>query len=390
MSREPLVNTLPCIVLNPGRERSLQNFHPWVFSGAIQSKASGLQNGDLVCVRSADAQFLGIGHYFDQSIAVKLLSFKQVDIDSAFWKSAIANAYSLRVALGLVGSLSTNAFRLVNAEGDSLPGLIIDIYHKTAVIQCQTEGMARAIESISNALQDTLPLERIYCKGGEHLQAQYLLGESGNDIITENGLKFHIDWEKGQKTGFFLDQRENRARLASISSGKRILNCFCYSGAFSIYALSGGATRVDSVDASETAGELCKQNLALNFPESQHDFIKADCFDFLEASSDQYDIVIVDPPAFIKNRSALNSGIKGYDAINNLALRRLKPGGFVLTFSCSQLLDRATFREAVFKAARRARRAVQVVSEFHAAACHPVSLYHPEGQYLKGLLLRVS
>lgn len=380
------------IVLKPGRDLSVRRFHPWIFSGAIAESEPGLEEGAVVDVFSARGGYLATGHFGEGSLAVKIFSFSRTALDLEFWISRLTSARALRAALGLFGSARTTAFRLVNGEGDNLPGLIIDLYNRSAVVQFHSLGMYRERTRIAEALQALFgrELESVYAQPlfqGERAGGEHLLGDAAGAIIFENDLQFHVDWQHGQKTGFFIDQRDNRELLSAFCRGKRVLNAFCYTGAFTAYALRGGALHVDSVDASESALKLTQQNVELNFPRASHATVLGDVFSFLEQTDRSYEVIVLDPPAFAKHQNALRSAIKGYRGLNQLALRRLTEGGVLFTFSCSQLVRRDQFRLAVMGAAQEVGRRVQVLHELHQAPCHPVSIYHPEGEYLKGLVL---
>ncbi|MBN8548071.1 MAG: class I SAM-dependent rRNA methyltransferase [Deltaproteobacteria bacterium] len=385
------------VQLKPGREGSLRRRHPWVFSGALQPLSAELQEGDVVGVKAFGGEVVGYGHYCGGSIAVKMLSFEKSFDADAYLDKKLSRAIELRRKLGLLGSSETTGFRLVHAEGDDLPGLIVDLYEATAVLQFHSVGMARWRDRLIPLLQRKLPgrLKAIYDKSKDLGTAEgpsnaYVWGEPQSGEFKENGLCFFADWEHGQKTGFFLDQRDNRKLVGSLASGKRVLNCFSYTGGFSVYALSGGALSVTSVDASAAALAILERNLERNFSNPAHRTLEADCMKFLEKLDAPYDLVILDPPAFVKHRSALRSGIKGYEFINLAALSQIEPGGILCTFSCSQLLPRADFYDVVERAAKKAGREITVISELHQAACHPVHPNHPEGDYLKGLALEVK
>ena len=394
------MTTLPIVSLKPGKEFAIQRLHPWIFSGAIAKTEQGISDGDLVEVRSSDGAKVGIGHFGEESIAIRVISFKPTVIDEAFWSAKIRSAIILRKSLGLPQSRATNAYRLVNAEGDNLPGLVIDIYGKCAVIQCHSIGMYRVRELFAKILMCELSseIETVYCKASPVLESDgatkntgtYLTGNKINEPIFENGHKFLVDWENGQKTGFFLDQRNNRKLIESFARGRRVLNTFCYTGGFSIYALAHDAISVDSVDSSKSALELLEQNIAINELQTGHKAIQADCLQFLQNIENKYDLIILDPPAFVKQRRALSGGIKGYETINTLALEQIAPGGILFTFSCSQHLTRSLFIETIQKAATRCGRTTRIIHQLHAAPCHPLSIYHPEGEYLKGLVLHVE
>lgn len=388
------------VVLKRGKEESLLRFHPWVFSGAID-KTDKLEEGDLVTVYSHDGSLIGNGQYQIGSIAVRMLSFDDAEIDEEFFVTRLENAFNLRKNLNLMRS-DNNAFRLVHGEGDFLPGLVVDVYGTTAVVQAHSPGMHFQRKVIADALTKLpgLGVQNVYYKSETTLpykaqldpQNEYLIGKFDTDVAVENGLKFHVDWLKGQKTGFFVDQRENHSLLQRYSSGRRILNTFCYTGAFSLYALRGGATLVHSVDSSAKAIALTNANVELNFPEeSRHSAFTADAFKFLdEMEENAYDLIVLDPPAFAKHRSALRNALVGYRKINSKAIEKLPKGGILFTFSCSQAVNKEQFRLAVFSAAAMARRKVRILHQLTQPADHPINIYHPEGEYLKGLVLYVE
>ena len=394
-------------------------FHPWVFSGAIQSIDEGIEEGDIVRVVTSDGRFIAVGHYQEGSIAVRVLTFSDVPIDDSFWASRLQSALNMRVAIGLADSPVSNAYRLVHGEGDLLPGLIIDVYGKTAVMQAHSIGMHLCRKEIAAQLVGVMGqrIEHVYYKSETTLpymepENGFLYGGSDDNIAIENGLKFYVDWLRGQKTGFFVDQRENRSLLEHYAHGRRVLNMFCYTGGFSFYAMRGGAALVHSVDSSAKAVELTNRNVELNFPGDQrHQAFCEDAFKFLDNSpltrhdscapseaSDKrssapftgYDLIILDPPAFAKHRGALHNALKGYTRLNQKAFQMIQPGGILFTFSCSQVVTKDHFRNAVFTAAALARRKVRILHQLHQPADHPVNIYHPEGEYLKGLVLYVE
>jgi len=390
------------IYLKRGKEESLMRFHPWVFSGAIHHSDSGIEEGDVVRVVTERGDFIAVGHYQQGSIADRILTFNNTEINDEFWHSRILSAYTMRQDIGLAGSSDTNAFRLVHGEGDLLPGLIIDIYDKTAVMQAHSIGMHMARHAVAKALADVMKgiIENIYYKSETTLpfmepENGFLLGNSDDNIAIENGLRFYVDWLRGQKTGFFVDQRENRALLEKYAHGKRVLNMFCYTGGFSFYAMRGGARLVHSVDSSAKAIELTKRNVDLNFPDDKrHQAYCEDAFKYIDsisANSDKsYDLIILDPPAFAKHRGALHNALKGYTRLNEKALEKIDKGGILFTFSCSQVVTKDHFRNAVFTAAAQAKRKVRILHQLHQPADHPINIYHPEGEYLKGLVLYVE
>lgn len=392
----------PEVRLRPGKDASLQRFHPWVFSGAIARLPKDLEEGDIVRVVTADGQVAGVGHYQIGSIAVRMLSFQDEVIDGDFYARRLAEALRLRQALGLARE-DNDTYRLVHGEGDFLPGLVIDIYGHTAVLQAHSPGMHFARFDIAERLTE-LPganVANVFYKSETTLPYkanldpvdQYIVGHYDGSISTENGLQFNIDWLKGQKTGFFVDQRDNRALLAHYARGRRVLNMFCYTGGFSVYALAGGAERVDSVDSSAKAIALTTANVALNFGDEcrNHQAYAQDAFKFLDTMEDgAYDLIILDPPAFAKHRSAIPNALRGYQRLNAKAIAKAAPGTILFTFSCSQAVNREQFRLAVFSAAAQTGRRVRILHQLTQPADHPVNIYHPEGEYLKGLVLYIE
>lgn len=389
------------VFLKPKKEESLLRFHPWVFSGAIQSFEGQPEEGDLVEVYGAHNRFLGIGHFQIGSIAVRILSFQQQEIDQAFWENRIRIAYELRKTLRLTASAHNNTYRLVHGEGDNLPGLVIDMYAHTAVMQAHSVGMHRARHQIAEALKQILgdTLQNIYYKSEATLPYKanlgsedgYLLGGDVEDIALENGLRFCVDWQKGQKTGFFVDQRENRLLLEHYAKDRSVLNMFCYTGGFSFYAMRGGAKVVHSVDSSAKAIALTNKNVSLNFPgDPRHQAFAEDAFKYLEHMGSNYDLIILDPPAFAKHKDVLRNALQGYRKLNAIAFEKIKPGGILFTFSCSQVVSKEHFRLAVFSAAAQSGRSVRILHQLTQPADHPVNIYHPEGEYLKGLVLYVE
>ncbi len=384
--------------LRRGKQESLLRFHPWVFSGAIAATDDGVAEGDVVRVIDSEGNFIAVGHYQAGSIAVRVLSFDDIEIDYDFWRNALAGALAMRRTAGLAGS---DAFRLVHGEGDFLPGLVVDVYGATAVMQAHSVGIHESRNDIARAIVDVMggTVSNVYYKSETTLpfkagiaQADgFLIGGGGDNVATENGLRFHIDWLKGQKTGFFIDQRENRSLLERYARNRKVLNMFCYTGGFSVYALRGEATLVHSVDSSAKAIELTRQNVELNFPaDSRHEAFCDDAFRFLDKAEGQYDLIVLDPPAFAKHRAALHNALKGYTRLNAKAMEKIMPGGLIFTFSCSQVVTKDNFRNAVFTAATVARRRVRILHQLHQPADHPVNIYHPEGEYLKGLVLYVE
>ena len=389
------------VFLKPKKEESLLRFHPWVFSGAIQSFEGQPEEGDLVEVYGANNRYLGIGHFQIGSIAVRILSFQQQEIGQAFWENRIRIAYELRKTLRLTASEHNNTYRLVHGEGDNLPGLVIDMYAHTAVMQAHSVGMHLARHQIAEALKQILgdTLQNIYYKSEATLPYKanlgsedgYLLGGDVEDIALENGLRFCVDWQKGQKTGFFVDQRENRSLLEHYAKDRAVLNMFCYTGGFSFYAMRGGAKVVHSVDSSAKAIALTNKNVSLNFPgDPRHQAFAEDAFKYLEHMGSNYDLIILDPPAFAKHKDVLRNALQGYRKLNAIAFEKIKPGGILFTFSCSQVVNKEHFRLAVFSAAAQSGRSVRILHQLTQPADHPVNIYHPEGEYLKGLVLYVE
>ena len=389
------------VYLKAGKEESLKRFHPWVFSGAIAKIEGEPEEGEVVDVYTSKKEFIACGHYQIGSIAVRVLSFVQETIDRAFWKRRLGVALDLRRSLDLVDNPQNNTCRLVHGEGDNLPGLIVDVYGKTAVMQAHSAGMHVDRMEIAEALSEVMEgiVENIYYKSETTLPFKadlgpengFIKGGSPENIALENGLKFHVDWLKGQKTGFFVDQRENRHLLERYSKGRNVLNMFCYTGGFSFYAMRGGANLVHSVDSSAKAIDLTNKNVELNFPgDPRHEAFAEDAFKYLDRMGDQYDLIILDPPAFAKHRDALRNALRGYSKLNAKAFEKIKPGGILFTFSCSQVVDKKDFRNAVFTAAAQSGRSVRILHQLTQPGDHPVNIYHPEGEYLKGLVLYVE
>lgn len=392
------------IKLKKGKEESLGRFHPWVFSGAIANvPAEGIEEGEVVRVTGHDGRVLGAGDWQIGSIAVRMLQFGAVDgdIDESFFRQRLEDAYKLRRSLGLIRS-DNDSYRLVHGEGDFLPGLVIDIYGETAVMQAHSVAMHYRREMLAGLLtqQKDLGVKNVYYKSETTLpykarldpQNDYLKGSFTSDVAVENGLKFRVDWLKGQKTGFFLDQRDNRALLEKYSHGRSVLNMFCYTGGFSVYAMRGGARRVVSVDSSAKAIALTDSNMSLNFPDDgRHEAVAEDAFKYLEAMGDgEFDLIVLDPPAFAKHRSAIPNALRGYQKLNAAAMRKIASGGILFTFSCSQAISARDLRLAVFSAAASTGRKVRILHQMTQPADHPVSIYHPEGEYLKGLILAID
>ena len=412
------------IQLRRGKDESLRRFHPWVFSGAIYRMDEGIEEGEVVRVMTEKGEFIAIGHYQQGSIAVRVLTFRDVEINEEFWQSRLRSALLMRQAIGIADNPDNNTYRLVHGEGDLLPGLVIDVYGQTAVMQAHSIGMHLCRKQIAQALaivmesrvmniyyksETTLPFmltddqQHVSKFSDQGLKNGFLLGGSDENIATENGLKFRVDWLKGQKTGFFVDQRENRSLLERYAHGKRVLNMFCYTGGFSFYAMRGGAELVHSVDSSAKAIELTNQNVELNFPgDPRHQAFCEDAFKFLEGigqhsspasnlqTQPSYNLIILDPPAFAKHRGALHNALKGYTRLNQKAFEKIEAGGILFTFSCSQVVTKDHFRNAVFTAAALAKRKVRILHQLHQPADHPINIYHPEGEYLKGLVLYVE
>ena len=418
------MNRYKQIQLRRGKDESLRRFHPWVFSGAIYRMDEGIEEGEVVRVMTEKGEFIAIGHYQQGSIAVRVLTFRDVEINEEFWQSRLRSALLMRQAIGIADNPDNNTYRLVHGEGDLLPGLVIDVYGQTAVMQAHSIGMHLCRKQIAQALaivmesrvmniyyksETTLPFmltddqQHVSKFSDQGLKNGFLLGGSDENIATENGLKFRVDWLKGQKTGFFVDQRENRSLLERYAHGKRVLNMFCYTGGFSFYAMRGGAELVHSVDSSAKAIELTNQNVELNFPgDPRHQAFCEDAFKFLEGigqhpssvsnlqTHPSYNLIILDPPAFAKHRGALHNALKGYTRLNQKAFEKIEAGGILFTFSCSQVVTKDHFRNAVFTAAALAKRKVRILHQLHQPADHPINIYHPEGEYLKGLVLYVE
>lgn len=389
------------VYLKKGKEESLKRFHPWIFSGAIQSTEGELEEGEVVRVITAGGEFIAVGHYQIGSIAVRVLSFSDVTIDDEFWSSRLMSAFRMRQSIGIVDNPHNNTYRLVHGEGDNIPGLVIDVYGDTAVMQAHSVGIHQQRLAIARCLVEVAGdrVKNVYYKSETTLPYKadlgqedgFIVGGSDDNVAMENGLKFHVDWLKGQKTGFFVDQRENRSLLERFSSGKKVLNMFCYTGGFSFYAMRGGAELVHSVDSSAKAIELTTRNVEMNFPgDTRHEAFCEDAFKYLDRMGDRYDLIILDPPAFAKHRGALHNALKGYTRLNQKAFEKIQPGGILFTFSCSQVVTKDNFRNAVFTAAALAGRKVRILHQLHQPADHPVNIFHPEGEYLKGLVVYVE
>ena len=388
------------VFLKKGKEESLKRFHPWVFSGAIAKTDNGVEEGDIVAVYSNTGEFVAMGHFQIGSIMVRVLDFAQRDIDADFFFDRLQKAFDLRKSIGLIRP-DNNAFRLVHGEGDFLPGLVVDVYDRTAVVQAHSPGMHFARNIIAEALlriADGL-IKNVYYKSETTLpykaqldpQNDYIVGGFETNVAVENGLKFHVDWLKGQKTGFFVDQRDNRSLLEHYANGRSVLNMFCYTGGFSFYAMRGNAKLVHSVDSSAKAIQLTNENVELNFPDDpRHQAFAEDAFKFLNNMDDKYDLIILDPPAFAKHKSALKNALIGYRKLNAKAFEKIRPGGILFTFSCSQAVSKEQFRLAVFSAAAMSGRRVRILHQLTQPSDHPINIYHPEGEYLKGLVLYVE
>jgi len=389
------------IFLKPGKEQSLLRFHPWLFSGAIQKIDGNPLEGDVVEIIDSKGNFLALGHYQPSSISVRIFSFTKAIVDGAFWKTKLKNALQLRKSLGLYPNPTTNIFRLVHGEGDNLPGLIVDIYGSTAVMQCHSLGMFNIRKLLAETIIEIFEgkITSVYDKSAGTLpfkapvepKDQYIVGEESNEILLENGNHFEVSWIEGQKTGFFIDQRENRLLLQKYSNGCTVLNTFGYTGGFSVYALKGGAKSVVTVDSSLKAIDLTNKNIELNFGGTdKHKSVTIDAIDFLRNSNETFDIIVLDPPAFAKHNDALRNALQAYKRLNAAAIRLLKPGGILFTFSCSQVVNKENFRNAVFSGCAMTGRPVKILHQLTQPADHPVNIYHPEGEYLKGLVLQVE
>ena len=391
------------VYLKKGKEESLNRFHPWIFSGAIHHMEEGIEEGDIVNVFTATNDFIAVGHYQIGSIAVRVLSFSEEEINHSFWCSHLESALKMRQRIGIADNDNNNTYRLVHGEGDALPGLIIDCYGETMVMQAHSVGMHASRKAVCRALVEVMGnrMKHVYYKSETTLpfkaeleqENDFIHGGTDNDIAIENGLKFHVDWLHGQKTGFFIDQRENRSLLEHYAKNKSVLNMFCYTGGFSVYAMRGQAKMVHSVDSSAKAIELTNRNIDLNFPgDKRHEAFCEDAFKYLDNTdnANKYDLIVLDPPAFAKHRKALHNALKGYTRLNVKGLQRIKQGGILFTFSCSQIVSKENFRNAVFTAAAQAGRKVRILHQLHQPADHPINIYHPEGEYLKGLVLYVE
>jgi 23S rRNA (cytosine1962-C5)-methyltransferase len=390
----------PRIILHSGKEHSLQRFHPWVFSGAIKVKEEDIKEGSVVEVFSSKGKYLATGHYAEGSIAVRVISFVQRNINHEFWVDKFSQALEFRKKINLANNPLTNVYRLCFAEGDGLPGLILDYYNKTVVFQAHSTGMHKAAGSITDALIDVMgtQLEAIYDKSHEALPVKssliaknhYIFNESKPGVVIENGHKFKVDWETGQKTGFFIDQRENRELLARYSRDKKVLNTFCYTGGFSVYALNAGAKLVHSVDSSQKAMDMVDINVELNKKSQAHKSFTEDVFSFMKGTDEKYDIIVLDPPAFAKSRNVSHNAVQGYKRLNMEAIKRINKGGLLFTFSCSQVIQRSLFENTVIAAAIEAGRNARIIHHLSQPPDHPVNIFHPEGEYLKGLVLYIE
>ena len=389
------------VYLKKGKEDSLKRFHPWILSGAIAKMDEDIAEGDFVRVFTSYDEFIAVGMYQIGSIAVRVLSFDDITIDRAFWETHLRSALDMRKAIGLLDNPQSTTYRWVHGEGDNLPGLVVDCYGDTAVMQAHNVGIHLNRKEISEAMVNVADgrIKNIYYKSETTLpfkadvehENEFIYGKMVDDVTVENGLKFHVDWLRGQKTGFFVDQRENRHLLETYAKGRSVLNMFCYTGGFSVYAMRGDAKLVHSVDSSAKAIELTNRNIEMNFPgDKRHEAFCEDAFKFLDANDNKYDLIVLDPPAFAKHRAALRNALKGYTRLNVKGLQRIKPGGILFTFSCSQIVTKENFRNAVFTAAVQANRKVRILHQLHQPADHPINIYHPEGEYLKGLVLYVE
>lgn len=389
------------IELKPGKEQSLQRFHPWLFSGAIRKINGNPAEGDVVEIADSHGNFIALGHYQPSSISVRVISFEKTEINKDFWRQKIVSAIQLRKTLGLFKSESTNTYRLIHGEGDNTPGLIVDIYGSTAVMQCHSVGMyiirqilaeiivevfGGDVKSVFDKSSGTLPF-----KSNSNPTDGYLIGSESTDTLLEHGNRFEVSWVEGQKTGFFIDQRENRLLLQNYANGKTVLNTFGYTGGFSVYAIKGGATKAITVDSSQKAIELTKKNIELNFGDTpKHEAVCGDVFEFIRNSEEKFDIIILDPPAFAKHNDALRNALQAYKRLNAAAIDKLNPGGLLFTFSCSQVVNKDSFRNAVFSGCAMTGRRVKILHQLTQPADHPINIYHPEGEYLKGLVLQVE
>ncbi len=388
------------VILKSGKDQSVLRRHPWLFSGAIKKIIGNPSEGDVVEVFNNKDELIAVGHYQIGSITIRILHFGDAVVDDAFWFEKISEAFRLRKEIGVFDSDNTNVYRIVNAEGDNLPGLIIDYYNGNVVMQIHSIGMYNARKSILSALEriydnkiitlydkseNTLPF-----KGSVDAKSEFILGDASNAVVSEYGLKFHVNWVHGQKTGFFIDQRENRRLLMKYSKNRNVLNVFCYTGGFSVYAVQGGANMVHSVDSSSKAIDLVNENMKLNYPQANHQAFAVDAFKYMEGIQNKYDLIVLDPPAFAKHHNVLHNALQGYKRLNQQALEQISSGGILFTFSCSQVVSKENFRKSVFAAAVNAKRNVRILHQLNQPADHPVNICHPEGEYLKGLVLYVN
>ncbi|HPX06461.1 MAG TPA: class I SAM-dependent rRNA methyltransferase [Tenuifilaceae bacterium] len=389
------------IILKPGKEQSVLRFHPWIFSGAIDKAEGNPEEGDVVEVTDSNGNFLGLGHCQPGSISVRIFSFQNAEPNLEFWEQKVASAYRLRNTVGLTNDTTTNIFRLVHGEGDGMPGLIVDIYGDTAVMQAHSLGMYLIRETLAKAIVNALngTIKNVYDKSSgtlpfksiEEKKDEYIIGNLSSSELYEYGNRFLVSWEEGQKTGFFIDQRENRKLLGEYSKNRTVLNTFGYTGGFSVAALKAGAKRVVSVDSSAKAIELTNANVALNFGDNApHESHCSDVFDFFKNTTETFDIIVLDPPAFAKHNNALHNALQAYKRLNAAAIKRIKPGGLLFTFSCSQVVTKENFRNAVFSGAAITKRQVKIIHQLTQPADHPINIYHPEGEYLKGLVLQIE
>lgn len=394
------MSELSQVILKSGKDISLFRYHPWVFSGAIKKIKGEVSEGDIVEIVNNKFEFLGLGHYQIGSITIRVFSFEKEVINTDFWRNKIESAYHYRKSMNFIKEGETNIFRLLHAEGDGMPGLIIDVYNDTAIMQFHSIGMYLMKDELAKILVDTIEgVTAVYNKSEATMPKNsdievndgFVIGESKAQYAKENGLEFYIDWITGQKTGFFIDQRENRRLLGSYAKGRNVLNMFGYTGGFSVYALQEGANLVHSVDASAKAIDLTNENIEKNFPNADnHEAFAEDAFKFMKDIKDKYDLIILDPPAFAKQRKALHNALQGYKRLNQVALEQIKSGGIIFTFSCSQVVSKENFRKSVFAAAANAKRKVRIMHQLTQPIDHPISIYHPEGEYLKGLVLFVE
>jgi len=398
-----MIDKLPQITLKKDKERSIKQFHPWIFSGAIAKEPKDVQEGDTVVVKSSEGTYLATGHFHKGTITIRCIDFSESEIDQEFWKNKIKRAWEYRLAIGLGNSKNTNSFRLIHAEGDGFPGLVVDIYGDVAIIQTYTIGMHRIKSELTSGIKEVLGdrIKAVYDKSSDTMAKQssvittdqYLWKKDGfesKNIIHENGLQFSVDYVDGQKTGLFIDQRNNRSLLKTYSEGKKVLNTFSYTGGFSVYALAGGASLVHSVDSSKKAMAGALKNVELNFPNASHEGFAEDVMSYFKRTEESYDVIILDPPAFAKHLSQVKNAMVGYRNLNTEGFKKIKPGGILFTFSCSQAVDKELFRKVIFQAALQTGRKVRIMHQVTQPEDHPVNIYHPEAEYLKGLVLFVE